>query len=84
MEVIHIIEQWPNCDNQVMEVRANTIGSAISAYLRRCALNEPIRQTIRVGADYTVIVYPENTCTIERLSHNVYTAAWQLRTGVSA
>ena len=84
MEVIHIIEQWPNCDNQVMEIRANTIGTAISAYLRRCSLNEPIRQTIRVDSNYAVVVYPEETCTIERLSDNVYAATWQLRTKVSA
>lgn len=83
MEIVHIIEQWPNCDNQVMEIHATTVDTAILAYLRRCALNAPIRQTIHVDANYTVVVFPDETCTIERLLPNVYTATWQLRTGVS-
>lgn len=38
MEVVHIIEQWSNEDNQVLEIHANTISGAKSAYLQRCRL----------------------------------------------
>lgn len=84
MEIVHIIEQWPNGDNQVLEIHAKTIADAKSAYLRRCRLGDVMCRINRIGKYHDVFSYPDEVCTMERLSKRVFVATWELKTGVSA
>lgn len=34
MKVIHIIENWENCDNQVIEIIAKDAKTALNAYVK--------------------------------------------------
>lgn len=84
MEVVHIIEQWSNGDNQVLEIHANTISGAKSAYLQRCRLGDIMCRINHVNYDHDVFIYPDEVCTMERLSEHVFVATWELKTRVSA
>lgn len=84
MEIVHIIEQWPNGDNQVLEIHAKTIADAKFAYLRHCRLGDVACRINRVDFNHVIFTYPDEVCTMEYLSEHVFMATWELKARVSA
>ena len=80
--IVHIIENAPNYDGHPVEIHADTVDAAKVTYLQYSA-HATIRQIIHVDANYDILVYPEEICTMEKLSENVFVATWQARTWMS-
>lgn len=80
--IVHIIEKAPNYDGHTVEVHADTVDAAKATYLQY-SVHSTIRQIIHVDANCDILVYPEEICTMESLSENVFVATWQPRTGMS-
>lgn len=80
--IVHIIEKALNYDGQTVEVHADTADAAKATYLQY-SVHATIQQTIHVDANCDILVYPEEICTIENLSDNIFAATWQPRNRMS-